>query len=75
MKAYVFLANGFEETEAIAPIDVMRRAGIDVVTVSVTGEEMVTSSHNVSVRRTPCLIRWITLTLICWCCQAVCQAP
>ncbi len=50
MKAYVFLANGFEETEAIAPIDVMRRAGIDVVTVSVTGEEMVSSSHNVSVK-------------------------
>lgn len=50
MKAYVFLATGFEELEAIAPIDVMRRAGIDVTTVSVTGEKMVTSSHNVTVQ-------------------------
>ena len=49
MKAYIFLANGFEETEAIAPIDVMRRAGIDVTIVSVTGDKMVTSSHNVTV--------------------------
>lgn len=49
MNAYVFLANGFEETEAIAPIDVMRRAGIDVTTVSITGEKVVTSSHNVPV--------------------------
>lgn len=49
MKAYIFLANGFEETEAIAPIDVMRRAGIDVTIVSVTGNKMVTSSHNVTV--------------------------
>lgn len=46
---YVFLADGFEETEAFAPIDVMRRAGLDVVTVGVTGE-MVTSSHKVTVK-------------------------
>lgn len=46
---YVFLANGFEETEAIAPIDVMRRAKLDVKTVGVTGE-YVTSSHNVAVK-------------------------
>ena len=46
---YVFLADGFEETEAIAALDVMRRAKLDVLTVGVTGE-MVTSSHNVIVK-------------------------
>ena len=35
---YVFLAEGFEETEALAPVDVMRRAKLDVKTVGVTGE-------------------------------------
>ena len=32
---YVFLAEGFEETEALAPVDVMRRAKLDVKTVGV----------------------------------------
>ena len=44
----VFLANGFEETEAIAPIDILRRNGQKVVTVGI-GEEVITSSHGVTV--------------------------
>ena len=46
---YIFLANGFEITEAMAPLDVMRRAGLDVKTVGVTGE-WVQSSHGVTVK-------------------------
>ena len=43
---YLFLANGFEITEAMAPLDIMRRAGLDVKTVGVTGEK-IQSSHGV----------------------------
>jgi 4-methyl-5(b-hydroxyethyl)-thiazole monophosphate biosynthesis len=49
MQVYVFLANGFEEIEAVAPIDVFRRAGLDVVTVSVTGDQLVEGAHGVSI--------------------------
>ena len=44
----VFLADGFEETEAIAPIDILRRSGAVVKTVGV-GSKNVTSSHKVTV--------------------------
>ncbi|MDD2244792.1 MAG: DJ-1/PfpI family protein [Dysgonamonadaceae bacterium] len=49
MKVIVFLATGFEETEAIATVDVLRRAGFNVTTVSITGEYDVTSAHNVTI--------------------------
>lgn len=45
---YCFLADGFEEVEAIAPIDILRRADIDVVTVGITGET-VNGRHGIKV--------------------------
>ncbi len=49
MKAIVYLAEGFEESEAIIPVDMMRRAGIETFTSSLDDEKTVMSSHGVAV--------------------------
>ncbi len=45
---YVFLANGFEEVEALTPVDYLRRCELEVKTVGVTGK-VVTGSHKIPV--------------------------
>lgn len=46
---YIFLANGFDEIEALATLDVLRRGGVDVKTVSVLYDKFVTGSHKTTV--------------------------
>ena len=46
---YVLLADGFEEIEALAPVDLLRRAGLTVVTVSVGEDSVVNGAHGISV--------------------------
>ncbi len=46
---YVLLADGFEEIEAITPIDIMRRAGIEVKTAALTNDPQVRGAHNIKV--------------------------
>lgn len=48
-KAFLFLAPGFEETEAIGTADVLRRGGVNVTIVSVMGDKMVEGAHGISV--------------------------
>lgn len=45
---YIFLADGFEEIEALCPLDIMRRADLLVTTVGIGGKN-ITGSHNITV--------------------------
>ncbi len=49
MKAYLFLAAGFEEIEAITPMDVLRRADIQLTTVSITNSLWVAGAHHITI--------------------------
>lgn len=42
---YMLLGTGFEETEAIAPLDLLRRAGVEVTTVGINGKTVYGSHH------------------------------
>ena len=46
---YVFLADGFEEIEALAPVDILRRADVEVKTVSINDSFEVTGAHGITV--------------------------
>ena len=46
----VFLADGFEECEGLLVVDLLRRAGINVITASIMGKLDIISSHNVALR-------------------------
>ncbi len=47
-KVLIFFADGFEEIEGLAVVDLLRRAGIDITTVSITDKSKVTGSHKIS---------------------------
>lgn len=45
---YLFLANGFEECEAITPLDILRRGNVEIKTVGIDSNT-ITGSHNITV--------------------------
>src|SRR5699024_473464 len=47
-KVYIFLADGFEDIEGLTVVDLMRRAGIDIETVSIKNSREITTSHNIT---------------------------
>jgi 4-methyl-5(b-hydroxyethyl)-thiazole monophosphate biosynthesis len=49
-EAILFLTDGFEEIEAIVTLDILRRGGVNVVSVSLTGKHEVTGSHDITVK-------------------------
>lgn len=64
---YVFLANGFEEMEALCTVDILRRAGLSVTTVGVGGRQVM-GAHNIPVTAdkaegevTPCDVQAVIL--------------
>lgn len=48
-RSFIFLASGFEEIEALTVVDVMRRAGMDIKTVSIYDHKCVTGAHGITV--------------------------
>jgi len=47
-KAALFLTDGFEETEAFATVDILRRGEVEVTTISLTGKDMVNGKHGIT---------------------------
>ena len=46
---FIFLAEGFEEVEALSVVDTLRRAGMNIQMVSITGKKTVTGAHGITV--------------------------
>ena len=53
---HLFLATGFEEIEALTTLDILRRCGLEVKTVSVTGTRLIMGAHGIPVMA-DCLFR------------------
>ena len=59
---FVFLAEGFEEIEALATVDLLRRGGVDVRTVSISDEHVVTGVHGIPVVADLCREQLVSLS-------------
>lgn len=72
-KVGVFLAEGFEEIEGLTVVDILRRAGIDVVTVSIMGTKEIHGPTKSGFWQMPCTRKWISQNMRESCFQAECR--
>ena len=73
LKVYIFLADGFEEIEGLTVVDIMRRAKIDVETISITDRNRLTGHTKSLWKRIGCLRRRIFRMGICSYFRAECR--
>ena len=71
-KVSIFLAEGFEEVEALTPADLLRRAGAKVTLVSIGDKKEVTGSHGIVITADRLFAEWILQRWIFWCCPVEC---
>lgn len=66
MASAIFLAEGFETVEALAVVDLMRRAGLEIQMVSISGQKEVTTSHKITVKADKILseVDWDSLDMM-----------
>lgn len=69
---YLFFAEGSEEVEALAVVDILRRAGVETRIVSVTGDKMVTGAHGIRVEADMLMEEVDFPRPLCWYCLAGC---
>ena len=56
-KVYVFLADGFEEIEGLTVVDILRRAGVEVTTVSIMGKKTIVGAHKITLEADEVFLR------------------
>ena len=72
-KVYIFLADGFEDIEGLTVVDLMRRPGIDIETVSIKNSREITTSHNITMYTDRIFEGLISPTRICWSFREECR--
>ena len=65
VRVAILLAEGFEETEALVPADLLARAGAEILFVSVHGDEVVTGSHGFGIKAHCALTELAKTTISC----------
>ena len=65
-KVYIFLADGFEDIEGLTVVDLMRRADIDIKTVSIKESKEITTSHGISMLTDLVFVETDFQMQICW---------
>lgn len=60
-KVGIFFADGCEEIEGLAVVDICRRAGLEIETISIMGRDIVAGSHRTNSRQMRYLKMWILI--------------